>query len=165
MHVVIVNVQSGQPATQVWVPVNENTKNGTEMIQPDNRLVITIPGAIVTAVIVVGTFLIGLAIVSIFLDALRSASHSSSGHLHHHHHRTDSRISAVLCPTNQSLECPDHLKNIIAVLNTCSLIDDDDLTYRVMRINVDQAILRETVLHNPLRNGNNTPNNVTNTIM
>ena len=72
------------------------------------------------------------------------------------------QINVHLCPNSNITLCPEHLQQMIAAMYICSLLDDEDLTNKIMRRNFDQAILRETVINHPLRNGNG---NVTNTIV
>ena len=65
------------------------------------------------------------------------------------------RISMPEC-LNESSACPDYLKNIAAAALACSQIKDDDLTYKLMRVNLDLAILRETLASSPIKKENNT---------
>ena len=74
-------------------------------------------------------------------------------------------INVHLCPNSNITLCPEHLQRMITVVSICSLVDDEDLTNKIMRSNFDQAILRETVINPPVRNGMFTTNNRTNTIV
>ena len=74
-------------------------------------------------------------------------------------------INVHLCPNSNISLCPEHLQQMIAVIQICSLVDDEDLTNKIMRSNFDQAILRETVINHSLQNGKITTGNATNTIV
>lgn len=147
--------KSNQP---VAVPQIQKTKGGSQLIQEEDRL-----ADIAVSILGVTLFIGGMILMGIAFGALRASLDSSSKTRRHHHYyyyrnrRTfHNRISTFVCPNSQPMECPDYLKNIVTVLNTCSLVDDNDLTYRLMRNNFDQAVLRETLLHNTLRNGSTT---------
>ena len=55
---------------------------------------------------------------------------------------------------NESSECPKYLRDIAVAAFYCRQVKDDDLTYKLMRINLDWAILRETLAFSPMKKEN-----------
>ena len=53
--------------------------------------------------------------------------------------------SVTLCSNNETIACIEKLKAIDAIKHACNGIKDDDITRRLMGVNFDHAVLRETV--------------------
>ena len=71
----------------------------------------------------------------------------------------------ALCPNGNVEDCPEHLKILLAALEVCRGVDEEDLAQRLLRKNADLAILRETVINRAGGNLSITNYRGTNTIM
>ena len=146
---------------------NVKANDETNLIRIDNRITGLAVLGIFVGVIGGIILLAGIGFLAIFYGLFKSVSDSSKkisqsssnqGVTAH----PDAKIRMTLCPNGNIAECPNHLQNLIVALAICRGVDEEDLAQRLLRRNVDLAILRETVINKPGRNGSN---NVPNAIM
>ena len=157
------------------VPLNVKANDATSLAKVDNREFDAVEEAkkwgtrfLIGAGVIVGLALVsGITALLVFFGLLKSASKSSNkgttivlpplpAAL-----KLDTDISRSLCPNGDVTKCPDHLQDIILAIKVCSLVDEDDLTHKIMRKNVDLGILREIVLSKHVRNDSSMNSHVT----
>ena len=163
-------IEACKPDQKSELHLHGNENDHTKLSQTDSKSLrldqyntMTL-GYILASVIATTLLLTGIGLIVHFYKAGKSqSSHSRSNQ--GVTIQPDTKISKALCPNGNVEDCPDHLKLLLVALEVCSAVDEEDLTQRLMRRDVDLAILRETVLNNPGRNASSTDNKGSNAIM
>ena len=142
---------------------NAKENDETKLIDAENRIT-GVEIAIAVGCLIGCTLLIaGIGFLAMFYGVFKSVSDSSTDILKPSQSSSnkgvtthpDAKIRMALCTNGNLAECPIYLQNLIIALAVCRGVDEEDLAQRLMRRNVDLAILRETVMNNPESNGSN----------
>ena len=156
-------IEACKPGQKLEQPLNVKQNSATQLTQADTKQYyyweryedweryLIVYGLVTTAL-----FLIA-AIIGAWRDSIYDRRRRRT--------RRKRTRSKEICPYGDVKQCPDHLRKVLAVAEVCSLVDEEDLTHRLMRYNNDQAILREVLTYKPLHNGTLATSDATNGIL
>ena len=171
-------VHGCHPDDQLRLSTNNEINSATQSLQEDsNRLIVVAP--ITFPLVAAGVFSLAFAVVFLFCCIGNVPFHlkkKKQPYDPYEDMKTDPamiRISSKetfspflkietsdgmqLCSLLEMVnECPNFLKNIESIQSTCNGMENDDITYKIMHTNLDQAVFRETLLLQPRIKRNDT---------